>query len=158
MSLSDFYDGKFLTAGWHDVIVQSYKMFQCNSGSQGVEFTVKSMQGGTSRISFVIHPNSLWKLAQFADAAGISKEAAKAYDPFNSASHRALVNRKLRVQVTKGEKYHEVTDWEKIGSQQDSVPPIQHPSTVDQYTPSQEHVDGYADSPDNFAGNDDPPF
>lgn len=115
MSLADHWsDKRYLDEGWHDVTVCDYRVFVANNGRPGVEFTVENETGQTSKVSFWTKGDkALKRFAWFADACGLTKEEAKDYDETSEMSHRILLNRRVRVEVEKVDKYHEVVGWSK---------------------------------------------
>ena len=115
MSLADHWEGKFLEEGWHTVTITGSAVFTANSGNTGVNFEVTDSQGRKMKsCGFMLLKQSLWRLANFAKAAGMSQDEARKYDPMNVTCHRMLINKKLQVLVTKGEKYNEITDFKAL--------------------------------------------
>lgn len=130
-NLAEHWDGSYLGDGWHDVRVKDYRIFTANSGNRGIQFDVEDDNGRKSKTEGIMLMDScLWKLAQFAQACGIDREQAAAYDPYNDASHRVLLGKRLRVHVgrdDKDDRYHVVDDYEKLES---GLPPKERPSSV----------------------------
>lgn len=108
MSLADHWsEHNYFGVGDHQVTVTGFRLFDCKSGNSGVEFTLEA-RGKTTKVSFILTDTSLWVLASFARACGITEEQARGYDPFAPQSHRMLVNKCVCVRVVKVGKYHEV--------------------------------------------------
>lgn len=128
-SLND-YRGNYLDTGWHDVVVQTFRMFEAHTGTRGVEFTVANAKGQKGKTSFYITKEALYRLSNFAQACGLSEDQMAAYDPFKDQCHRALLNRRVRVfsEKPEGSKYHDITDWDEIKS---TLPPAAEPTTGD---------------------------
>lgn len=117
MSLADYADsGSWMKAGVHDVSVRAVRVFEYNTGTPGVEFTLADQAGRTIKTGMPLSEKALWKLASFAQACGMTKEQLRTYDPNNDSAHRILINKRLRITIEKpeGSKYHEVADWEPI--------------------------------------------
>lgn len=128
MSLADHWEGKFLEEGWHVVTVTGAVTFVANSGNTGVNFEVTDSQGRKMKSGgFMLLKQSLWRLANFAKACGMTQDEARRYDPMNAASHRMLINRRLKVLVTKGEKYNEITDFSTLAVPGKPAPVSQPP-------------------------------
>ena len=144
MSLNDHYDenmgGNFIPPGEHVVRIVNSRTFQYNSGSDGVEFTMRDAQKREIRHSFCMHDNSLKILAYFAKVhCGLSEEEMRHYNTDNPASHRQLVGKYLKVTVEKlasqkdaSKKFSEITQFERcdgpeeagnIASEQDQPQP-----------------------------------
>lgn len=133
MSLADHWsDGKYLTEGWHEVVVKAFEVFTYNSGNSGVKFTVEGEGGRASGTDgFSLLPQALWKLAGFAQACGMTKEECCDYNPDDPNSHAMLVGRKLQVLVQKEkEKYHRAVEWESVESITSAAasPPVDAPT------------------------------
>jgi hypothetical protein len=64
-------------------------------------------------VSFVLLDNSLWKLASFVNALGITKDQARSFDPNRLEHHQRMIGRGCMVEVTKEDKYCNVTRWWK---------------------------------------------
>lgn len=127
-SLADHVGGQYLKEGDHSVQVESYSTFQYNSGSPGVEFTLRG-HGGTTKLSFCLHEKSLFNLANFARDCGLNEDQMRAYDPYNPACHNVLRGRMIGVQVIAvqhGDKtYHEAIGWYPA----ENPPPATMPSS-----------------------------
>jgi hypothetical protein len=111
---------EYLPEGDHHVGVESCKMFQCRTGSPGVEFTLVDAQTRRIKASFVMKPGSeanLRVLASFAAACGMTEEEMQRYDTSSELGHRMLVGRSVMIRVERtqtgrdGQKYCEVTQW-----------------------------------------------
>jgi hypothetical protein len=93
-------------------------LFQANSGNRGIEFVLEDEDGATTKASFMLVDKSLWVLASFAKACGLSKDELEKYD------HEMLVGREVMVRVVRDGQYHKVdTDnrgWWKVGAQEPS--------------------------------------
>jgi hypothetical protein len=125
MSLYDHYsDGQYLSEGWHDVRVESCKTVVGTSrGTEGIEFSVVDPEIGRGcRATFWLTEKAIWRLAQFAHACGLTEDEMKRYDEKNLASHRTLINRRVKVLVEKVDKYHEVTDWSPVNEPEPRAP------------------------------------
>lgn len=112
-SLDEHWDAgsNYLSEGSHEVTIINYRTFVAHTGMPGVEFEVRGSTGKFGKISFYISEACLGFLAAFARSAGLTKEDCKNYDPMkNDTCHQLLMNRRIGVVVTKGEKYHEITD------------------------------------------------
>jgi len=127
MSLADHYDGGWLESGWHTVTVKSFRTFEYNTGSPGVEFELRGDEGQRGSVSFNLLEQCLYKLGQFAKACGLSREQAKRYDTSNPNSHKLLVGNRVKVfsEKPKGSDYHEVTEWDAVD--QTGAPPATPP-------------------------------
>ncbi len=136
MSLADYEGGgMYLQAGHHRVRVTDFRIFQYNSGNDGVEFEVKDERGMGQKVSFVLVDKAFWRLANFARACGISDAEMKAYEPSQANSHTVLINRWVMVSVVpqKDGKYHEVGECWKDGG---TAPAVAAPSPEPEVTPS----------------------
>jgi hypothetical protein len=140
MTLGEHYDsagGNYLEAGWHDTIVSDFETFDFNSGNRGVKFTVKGPGDRIGKTNgFVLIENSLWKLAGFAKACGMTKQEMMRYNEQSDQSHQLLLNRPVRVLVEKVDKYHEVVAWAVAdGSPLPPPPePLRQPAPVEPAT------------------------
>ena len=111
MSLADHYDGGFLSLGNHEVEIAEIRTFAFNSGNPGVEFHVQDADGRKGKISFVLVDSALWKLANFARDAGLTKDQARQYDPIaRPKDHRVMMGRQVGVIVEKPGEYREIVD------------------------------------------------
>lgn len=127
MSLADHWDnegpGNYLKEGWHSVTVEDCEVFKYNSGNAGVKFTVKDAAGAQSKASFVLLPQCLWNLTNFAKACGLTREQGAKYDPDKESCHRMLLRKRLKVHVVLADgKYSEVDDWAGIDEDVSDTP------------------------------------
>ena len=111
-------EGNFLEVGEHVVTIASTRLFAYNSGSQGVEFKLRGNHGKEGKVSFCLQETILWRLAQFAEACGFTKDECRDYNTDNPDSHNRLLNRQVLVTVEKtvsanGKEYAEVVAWQK---------------------------------------------
>lgn len=130
MSLGDYAGSgsQYLGEGWHTVRVNAVRDYQAYTGTDGVEFEVECLTTQLlSKASFSLNTKpALGRLCSFAQACGFMNDELARYDEKDPASHRAFMNRKVQVFVTKGDsRYHEVKDWRTIGD--DTPAPIAAP-------------------------------
>lgn len=158
MSLADYYDkeegGQFLPVGEFHVNIKEYRTFEANSGNKGVDFTVQDPSRRICKTDgFWLTDAAMPRLAGFAKAAGMTREAMAGYEPLLPQSHQALIGRELMVGVTMedgkdGKQYSRVTSWWPVEAVQ--------PATTHQHAPPP------GDVPHNTAPNsppaDDIPF
>ena len=123
MSLADHFDGGWLREGWHTVTVKDFRTFQYNTGSDGVEFQVTDDRGQKSKVSFCLVEAALWKLGQFAQACGLTRDQAKKYEPGRENCHNLLVGKQLQVLVVPEGKYHKIDDWMSVDETPPAAPP-----------------------------------
>lgn len=117
MDLSEHFDRQgWLADGWHEVEITKFEEFQYNSGSDGVQFALRTDDGRQQKVSFCLVDTIVWQLAQFAKACGLSKEAARSY------RHGNLVGLRVQVLVVLDGKYHKVDDWAAIGEKREDPP------------------------------------
>lgn len=130
MPLSDFYDTGFLRPGVHEVEVVEFRMFDCKSGSSGVEFSLRG-SAGKSKISFILVEQSVGFLARFAAACGLSKDDCAGYEwePPRKDGHQKLIGKRLKVLVEKTGKYCEVTECVNL-SEPNPVPSVRPQPTM----------------------------
>lgn len=136
-SLAEYEGSPYLKEGNHNVQVESHRMFEYNSGSPGVEFSLRGV-GGTTKLSFCLHENSLFNLANFARDCGLNEDQMRAYDPHNPACHNVLRGRMIGVQIApverSGKTYHEVFGWFPA----ENPPPPTMPQAASTQTSTQE--------------------
>jgi hypothetical protein len=102
--------GDYLKEGNYLVKITKAEMFKYNSGSLGVQFRLRDQEGGTSKVSFCLKDNIVWRLTDFATACGLSDTELKTYNETSPNSHQRLVGKKVMVRIVKNGKYHEVAE------------------------------------------------
>lgn len=136
-TLADKWDeGTWLKEGWHQVKVVSFKI-ERPGDKDIVKFVVAETQtGAQGKADFFLTDAALWRLVGFAKACGLTREEARAYDPFNFRSHNALINRRLNVEVVPEEKegktYHRVEGWAPLSEEPDAPasPRLNRPNAI----------------------------
>lgn len=141
MSLADYWDnegpGNYLKEGWHTVTVEDCDVFEYNSGSPGVKFTVKDTAGAQSKASFVLLPQCMWNLTNFAKACGLTREQGAKYDPDRESCHRMLLRKSLQVHVVlEDDKYSTVDDWAAINENVSDTPTPKDPRLAKPQAPA----------------------
>jgi len=137
MPLSDHWtDGKYLDVGNYAVTVTGFRVFVSKKGTEGVEFELKADDGKTSSASFYLTDASLWRLAQFAGACGMTKEEAANYHTEQQNSHNVLVNKKVGVTInfeestTNNKYYREAVDWFLVSELANIPQPVPSPEAL----------------------------
>jgi len=124
-TLAEHWDGGYLGNGWHRVKVVGYRMFESKKGNPGVEFEMQSLDtGAKTKAGFMLMEQTYW--AQFAQACGLTREQAKAYNPDNQNHHRTLVGCELWVEVMpdRSGQYHEAANWQTIDQNPLAAPKV----------------------------------
>lgn len=145
MGLDQHYDperaggGKWLKEGEHEVTIKSFRVFQYNTGNDGLELGLEDGTGRTGKYALSLHPNSLWKLANFAVACGLDDNQMRAYDPVVQSAHNVLMGRKIGVVVElvpskndPDKKYAEVVEFYATNAEpaaSTKAAPVQAPDT-----------------------------
>lgn len=131
--LADYEGGDWLGAGWHTVTVMAWKLFEYNTGSEGLELTVADDRNRQKTISFCLAGKGPNRLAAFAKACGLSQAKLEAYDLDNKNSHQILANKRVQIELVRGEKYCEVEGWLPVGE----PVPVEAPLPTQAYKSSQ---------------------
>lgn len=163
MSLYD-HRSQYLEAGTHDVSVTNLREFQCNTGSRGVELSVADASGASSKASFVLTTKSLWRIAGFCAACGITKQQLESINDAQAlvpATYRMLIGKRVTVRVElqkDSDKYHEVASWKPVSSS----PQAQHSAASPETNMSPAPVDygppPYDDEAPELPTGDEIPF
>ena len=134
--------GKWLTNGWHTVTIKDARLFQYNSGSDGVEFELAA-SGAKQKIAFCLVDTILWRLADFCKACGLTKAELNGYDVDNMSSQRAMIGRKVSVVVIpdpRDSKYGIVDDWQPADEKH--PPPRRTPEPPSRFVEPIDEKDG----------------
>lgn len=104
--------GKFITAGTR-IPVRIAECTPTISAKGGPCVDVWFQDDGDrsikSRLS--LSDNALWKVKTLVAACGVANEKLDLFDVDSEKHWRALIGRKLYIDVTKGAKYHDVVAW-----------------------------------------------
>ena len=134
-SLADYKGGKYLGPGDHLVTVMSYEPVDSEKcQTEGMTFHLETNTGSGIDETFWITEKALGRLSSFADACGLSEETKRHYDPWQFASHKMLVSRRVWVRIVKPDKYAEVDDWWAM----DAQAPAQQPTSTPAVAPVQQ--------------------
>lgn len=109
--------GERIPVGRHEVAVNDYKLFVCNSGSPGIEYEVRDALGRKHKVTFVLKPGSKGNLQAFnawLSALGLEKNERADFDPDVDRYHEKLISKHVIIEVEKkpNAKYSEVKPWE----------------------------------------------
>lgn len=112
--------GDYLPAGEYDVTVDDVRLFECNSGSPGVEYdlTCSAHPGKHTRVSFIFKPGSDVNFKRFSGwlaALGLSRDERHEFDTDSQVDHEGLLGMVVHVRVAENSKgFHEVVAWSKL--------------------------------------------
>lgn len=123
-SLAEYEGGNYLPSGWHETTVTDFEFVVGTSkGTDGVQFTLTDANERVVSTTFWLTERSLFRLAGFAAACGLSEEQRRSYDVDKTDSHQILVNKRVQVEVYKRDgKYSDVNDWAPIGASVTDTP------------------------------------
>lgn len=120
MSLSDYAGGGYVPIGEHPLQIIDHKPIRYNSGSAGVEFMCEDDRGRQAKASFCLQAKILWRLAEFAKVAGMSKDIMDKVDPDKGTGFHLFHGLRfigiLTPKVVGDKTYAELTDWLAIGT------------------------------------------
>lgn len=145
MDLSEHYDqADWLSNGWHEVEITSFRVFKANTGTEGVEFSVKANDNRAAKATFWLTEDAMKILGKFAKTCGLSRDAARNY------RHDSLVGLRVQVLVIQDGRYQKVDDWAAIGEQREDPPARPQPAGLPpdmMRTIERNSVDGGATAP-----------
>jgi len=136
MSLAD-HIGEWLPIGDHKCVVTGVEVAKAGKNDNPilrVELTNDLQKKG--KADFWLTEKALVRLADFAQACGLTKEEMANYDENNPESHQMLLNRQVIVRVEKPGKYTETTEWCAIDEELPPRRPVQPPPPPEEATMS----------------------